>query len=328
VLSVIIPAYNEEDGILICIEELHQVLTENQVIDQFEIIILDDHSSDSTYQEVKMIERANIRCVRLSRRSGSHVALRAGLNLAKGESVLCMAADRQDDPSAISEMLKKWIGGYDVVWALRKDRKKESILIRIPAFAFYKLFKILTSGEGNSIDLSRADFFLLDRKVVNAINSCSERNSSLLGLINWMGFNQVGVEYCRRERSHGFSKWNFKSRWRLAKDWIVAFSGLPIKAASLLGISISILGVALAVWFAIERILYSHVLPGWASTVVFVLTLGGIQLTVLGIIGGYIWRNLDESRSRPLYFVENDTTEDGELKCQTRRRFLANQLTT
>jgi len=303
-LSIIIPAHNEAENIKNTINEAFSVTDKISEIKKLEVIVVDDHSSDSTYAGVVSLGDPRIKCIRLSRNSGSHTALRAGIRKASGEAVLCISADGQDDPSCLKDMLEKRKEGAAIVWALRKSRKNESWYVRKPAELFYKILFYLLSAAGSKIDLSRADFFLLDRIVADAINACPERNTSLLGLIAWLGFNQDFVEYERRRRLSGDSKWSLTSRFSLAKDWVIAFSGVPLKIASLAGILMSIVGALGAVYIIIDSLFFSNIVAGWTTVVVLILLLSGIQLTILGIIGEYLWRNLDESRRRPLYFIE------------------------
>jgi len=303
-ISVVIPVYNESDNIKTTIRELFSVADKIPGIEKIEIIVVDDRSQDGSYDAANSLNDSRVKCVRLSRRSGSHTALRAGIKESGNEAVLCISADGQDDPSCLGGMLEKWSGGSKVVWALRKTRKGEPWYIRKPAQIFYRIIFRLLGSEDSGIDLCRADFFLLDRAVVDAINACRERNTSLFGLIVWLGFNQGFVEYQRRPRRSGRSKWNLRSRFALARDWIMAFSGLPLKVASSAGIIMSILGIFGALYVIIDKLFFSNLITGWASIVVLVLFLGGIQLTMLGIIGEYLWRNLEESRKRPLFFIE------------------------
>lgn len=303
-ISVVIPAYNESGNIARTIEELKSVLGNIADVDGIQIIVVDDHSSDDTFEEVLRMGDPRVACIRLSRRSGSHKCIRAGLRESGGDAVLCISADGQDDPSCLGDMLGKRRNGSNIVWALRNKRNSESLSVRLPAKIFYKTLLRLTGSEQTQVDLSRADFYLLDRSVVEAINSCPEKNTSLFGLIAWLGFKQDFVYYERRERFSGSSKWSFRSRLQLAKDWIVAFSGLPLRVASSLGFMSAIVGVIYAVIVVINRLLFNITIKGFATTVILILVLGGIQLTILGIIGEYLWRNLEESRNRPLYFIE------------------------
>ena len=303
-LSIVIPAYNEKNNIDITIDELLRFINTIPDINDFQVLVVDDHSSDDTYDIVCQIKNPRIICLRLSRRSGSFTALRAGYAEAKGDAVLCISADGQDDHFCLINMLQKLRNGANVVWALRKNRRNEPPYIRIPAQLFYRLLNWFGSGKDSMIDLSRADFCLLDKVAVEAINACPEKNTSLFGLIAWLGFKQDFVEYERRERRYGNSKWNFKSRLHFAKDWIIAFSGIPLKIASTLGILTALLGILYAVFIIMNKLLFNVPVQGWTSLVVLILVLGGMQLTILGIIGEYLWRTIDETRKRPLFFIE------------------------
>lgn len=309
-ISVIIPAFNETENIGATVREVEDLLGKRaDDTAAYEIIVIDDGSTDGTFEAVQALRNDTVRGLRLSRRSGSHIALRAGLDAASGDCAVCIAADGQDDPHTIDKMLAVWQSGIDIVWALRKGRDGEPFLQKIFAWGFYKLLAWF-GGTSAAIDLSRADFYLLDRKVINAIKSCNERNTSLFGLIVWLGFRQGFVEYERRPRRVGESKWNFRSRMRLAKDWIIAFSGLPLKLMTAIGSCIAVVGFVYALFVIIRSIAFGSPLLGWSSVMTAILVLGGGQMMMLGIIGEYLWRTLDESRDRPAYFIENDTRED------------------
>ena len=308
-LSIVIPAYNEADNILSTLEKLATVLAEaSDLVTDHEILVIDDHSSDGTFALLAGHPDKRLRTFRLSRRSGSHTALRVGLDHAEGDAVLCMSADGQDAPEAIPEMLNKWRTGKHIVWALRRNRQDEPLLLRWTATLFYKILTFF--GEVRSeIDLSRADFYLLDKKVVAAVTSCKERNTSLFGLIVWLGFAQDSVEYDRRQRTAGRSKWNFRSRMDLAKNWIIAFSGLPLRLITLTGSIVACLGFLYAMVILVRNLFYGSPMLGWPSVMTAILVLGGAQMIMLGIIGEYLWRNLDESRKRPIYFIEQSYPE-------------------
>lgn len=303
-ISFVIPAYNESGNITFCIKELLSTVDELPDIDEVQIIVVDDHSTDNTFGVVSRMNDSRILCLRLSRRSGSHTAIRAGLREANGDTVLSISADGQEDPGCLKQMLEKRNSGNRIIWALRKNRDNESPFLHLPAKIFYKTLFFLAGSGQVQVDMSRADICLLDKSVVSAINSCPERNTSLIGLIIWLGFKQDSVEYDRRERISGSSKWNFRSRMVFARDWIVAFSGIPLKFASAMGILIAILGMLYAVFVIINKLFFGGPVEGWSSLIVLVLVLSGMQLTILGIVGEYLWRNLDETRKRPLFFIE------------------------
>ena len=306
-ISIIIPAHNEEANIGQTVADLKKVL-DGVKSNGYEIVVVDDHSSDGTFRVVQSLKVGNVHSVRLSRQCGSHTAIRAGLSQAKGDCVLVMAADGQDDTKVLPEMLAKWDEGKKIIWALRRSRAGEAWYIRKPAILFYKALSWLGGTKYTNIDFSRADFFLLDKKVVDAINTCHEKNTSLFGLIAWLGFSSDFVEYNRKERVKGKTKWSLKNRVHLAKDWIVAFSGLPLKLMAILGVFIALLGFLYGFYIFINAIIGSPS-PGWSSIMVAIFVLCGTQMIMLGILGEYLWRNLDESRKRPLYFIE-DTTEE------------------
>lgn len=306
-LSVIIPARNEEKNILQTIDELLTAINESKdIVNSYEIIVIDDHSSDNTFGAVSNLNNPSIRAVRLSRRSGSHIAIRAGLAAATGDGVLCISADGQDDASMLPQMLKHLQKGDNIIWALRKGRENEPLTQRLFAHLFYRLLTWFGSTPAG-IDLSRADFYLLDSTVVTAINACPERNTSLFGLIAWIGFQQGWVEYDRKKRRTGISGWNFHSRLRLATDWIIAFSGVPLKLMTISGFIIAGFGFLYALLVIARSILFGSPLVGWSSVMTAILLLSGGQIMMLGIIGEYLWRTLDESRSRPAYFIEKDS---------------------
>ena len=309
-ISVVIPTHNEEDNIMVTVEELLSIAEFVTVIDEMQIIVIDDHSSDNTYNVVSSMDDSRVLCLRLSRKSGSHTALRAGLMEASGDATLCMSADGQDNPDCIKDMLLKWDGGCKVVWALRKNRDNESFAYRLFAQIFYKTLFWVTWNTWAGIDLSCADFCLLDKSVVKAINACKERNTSVFGLITWLGFEQGYVEYKRRKRMSGLSKWSFRRRLRLAKDWIIAFSGLPLKLMTIVGFLVALVGFLYALFTIVNAVFIGKPVQGWSSTMVVILILGGLQMIMFGIVGEYLWRNLEESRKRPLYFIEKSTDDD------------------
>lgn len=302
-ISIVIPTYNENENIKLTVQELIGIISKMSGIDKLEIIVVDDHSTDNTFDVIKKMNDSRVKCLRLSRRCGSHTAIRAGLRETRGDVVLCISADGQDDPSCLNNMLEKWHNGARVVWALRANRHGDPWHIQIFAKLFYKLLIWLGGAGEINIDISRANFCLLDRVVSEAINRCSERNTSLFGLIIWLGFNQDYVEYQRRKRKVGKSNWNFMMQLRLAKDWIVGFSGLPITLIIIIGIIVTAVGFLYALYLAISFI-QDKALQSWSLIMASILFLGGIQMIILGVIGEYLWHNLDETRHRPLFLIE------------------------
>jgi glycosyltransferase involved in cell wall biosynthesis len=300
-LSVVIPAYNEELNIPVIIEKIKFNLLNCCSISDFEIIICDDHSNDLTFETVRLINDKKIKAIRLSRRSGSHRAIRAGLNFSKGDVVLCISADGQDDVGIIEKMIEKIKMGSHIVWGVRESRD-EPLFSKIFALFFYKLLNLFVPNE-KKVDLANADFYMLHRKVVDSINLCKESNTSLFGLIAWIGFKQESVKYVRNKRVYGKSKWSFKSKLKLTLDWIIAFSGIPLKLISILGLVFAFIGFLYAI-FIIFLSVSGKTTPGWAENVILILIIGGIQMIMMGVLGEYLLRTFDESRKRPLYFIE------------------------
>ncbi|MCM8761037.1 MAG: glycosyltransferase family 2 protein, partial [Candidatus Omnitrophica bacterium] len=286
-LSIVIPVYNEADNIVSVIEEIFSMVDNISDIKQVQMVVVDDHSSDRTYEVVDAIKDSRLMCIRLSRRSGSHTALRAGLREVTGDAVLCISGDGQDDPSVLKEMLEKYKKGASVIWALREDRRIEPWHIRKPAEIFYRLLFWLARTEYKKIDFSKADFFFLDREMVNAVNACVERNTSLFGLIAWAGFTHDSVSYKRRHRLSGRSKWSLRTRLVLARDWIIAFSGLPLMLIMLIGVAITIIGIFCALILFIMTVV-GRVVSGTAIIVVAILMVCGVHTSALGVIGEYL----------------------------------------
>ena len=310
--SILIPAYNEAPNIEKSVRDIKQQLDKTEFAEDHEIIVVDDHSTDATYEIAASLKGLHVRCLRLSRNSGSHTAVRMGLRFVQGEAVIVISADGQDNPVAIDDMIKKWDQGAQVVWALRKSRESESFFKKLSAIMFYKILALMTKSRKSHIDLSRADFYLLDQKVIQAINQCEERNTSLFGLIFWQGFRQSSIEYDRNERTAGKSKWNLTKRIELAKDWIIAFSGIPLRIMSYIGTIVALIGFLYAI-FTFIRAIKGSPIPGWSSLMVVLLLLGGLQMIMFGIVGEYLWRNLEESRKRPIAFIEKSTFENIEM---------------
>lgn len=316
-ISFIIPAYNEANNLVPTIKEIEDQLSNLACSNlSYEILVIDDASTDQTFLKLSKSPFEHLSVLRLSRRSGSHTAIRAGLRVATGDAALCLAADGQDDPAVLAKMLSLWKSGADTIWALRTTRDDEPFMNQFLAKLFYKILASFNETKV-SIDLSRADFYFLDRKVINAINACEEKNTSLFGLIVWLGFNQDFIEYTRPPRRHGQSKWNMQSKFNLAKDWIIAFSGLPLKIMTLFGFIISGMGFIYALFIISHSVLRGSPVQGWSSVITVALILGGAQIMMLGIIGEYLWRALSESKNRPVFFIEKQFTSE---KIQTNER--------
>ncbi|MBN1353763.1 MAG: glycosyltransferase [Candidatus Omnitrophica bacterium] len=230
ILSVVIPCYNEEANIT---STLHELMAEMKVmpgLEGYQIIVVDDHSADNTFGVIKAMNNAAVSCIRLKERRGSHIAIRAGLREARGSAVLFLPADGQEDPGILAAMVKKWQNGARVVWGLNKSGSHKRWHIRKSAELFYMLLKWSGATRDATVDVSRAAFFLLDRSVVDMVNKCSAPKAPLHGLVISSGPEQAGVEYQRRPRMSGKSKWSLFDLIGLAKDWIIEFSDMPLIA--------------------------------------------------------------------------------------------------
>lgn len=227
-LSVVIPCYNEEANIKATLEELLSTIKKTPSVDKYQIIVVDDHSSDGTFQTVKSMKNEGVSCIRLAERMGSHIAIRAGLKEATGEATVFLPADAQEDPGILDTMIQKWQNGSKVVWGLSKAKSHKGWHIRKSADLFYKILKWSGATRDAVVDISRATFFFMDRSVVRLVNQCSLPNAPLHGLVICAGPEQDWIEYERRPRRSGKSKWTFLSLLGLAKDWIIEFSDLPV----------------------------------------------------------------------------------------------------
>jgi dolichol-phosphate mannosyltransferase len=254
---------------------------------------------------------AGFRFIRLSRNSGSHIAILAGLEHSRGDCAVFMAADLQDPPELIPKMLQSWSEGYKTVWAVRAGRRGVSLLDQILSRSFYWLLNRF--GE-LAVPPDGTDFAMIDRCVIDALCRSVGANPSLFGEIAKLGFRQTEMPYVKEARQFGATKWNARKKLKLFADTFVSFSYAPMRAMSYLGIASSALGFSYALYLFIMHFVAQHAIVGYASLMVAVLVMGGIQMIMLGVLGEYLWRTLDEARHRPRYFVEDpsETASSGE----------------
>ncbi|MFN5181409.1 MAG: glycosyltransferase family 2 protein [Bacteroidota bacterium] len=302
-LSVIVPVYNEEENLPSLKERLFKMMDQMRLSGiEPEVIFVDDHSLDKTPLIIKDIceEVNSINFLRLSKNSGSHIAILAGLNYADGDYAVFLAADLQDPPELINAMLLKAKQGYHVVWALRKKIEGISLLTRLNSKIFNLLFNRFTN-----LNYSGADFALLDKKVYKKLVKEAGSKPSLGALIAWMGFNQTGVEYIKEARLRGKSKWTLSKKINAFIDAFVGFSYLPMRFMSIIGLITALGGFFYASIVIFLKLVFNTQIQGWTSMMVVVLILGGIQMLMIGVLGEYLWRNLEESRKRSLYHIES-----------------------
>ncbi len=298
-LSVVVPVYNEEEVLPAFCERLDAVLA--TLPGAAEIVFVDDGSVDGSGALLAALAAHDPRVVviTLTRNFGHQAALCAGLDQASGDAVVLIDADLQDPPEVIRDFHARWKEGYDVVFGLRR-RLEEGLLKRTVYHLFYRLLHLLADVE---IPLDSGDFSLLDRRVVALLKALPERTRFLRGLRSWVGLRQVGVAYVRKPRHRGDSKYSLAKLFRLAFDGIVSFSAVPLKLALVAGLLVSAGGFGCILLVIYLRLTRSYDLPGWASLMVVVLFLGGIQLLTIGIVGEYVARIYAEVKGRPLYLV-------------------------
>jgi polyisoprenyl-phosphate glycosyltransferase len=307
-LSLVIPVYNEEESL----PELRRRLS--TIIDQVEggaeVILVNDGSQDQTAALLRQIcgQDPRFRAIHFSRNFGHQAAVAAGLRFSEGRAVVVMDADLQDPPELVLQLVARWREGFQVVYARHATRERESLIKRTAAHAFYRVLRRLARPE---IPPDTGDFCLMDRRVVDLLNSMPERNRYIRGLRAWVGFRQTAVDFIRPGRFAGEPKYTFRKSLALAINGIVSLSKAPLRIATYIGLIVSFSSFCLAVVFIIEKFTVGSVIRGWASTVVIILFLGGVQLLTVGIIGEYISRIYDEVKQRPLFIVEELTNAGG-----------------
>jgi dolichol-phosphate mannosyltransferase len=299
--SVIIPIYNEQE----IIPELYHRLTKTLTAleSDYEIICVDDGSQDRSYAMIKELSESDshIKLLSFSRNFGHQAAVTAGLNFATGEAVIVMDGDLQDPPELIPQLAEKWRNGYDVVYAIRKARK-EGFFKKACYKAFYRVLSAMSEID---IPLDSGDFCLMSKKVVVRLNQLPERNRFIRGLRSWVGFAQIGIEYERDKRFAGKEKYTFRKLMTLALDGIFSFSKMPLRMASILGFSISIVSFLFIFQTLIEKLFFDISPQGWTSTVIIISFFGGIQLIMIGLVGEYLVRIYDEVKQRPVYILKD-----------------------
>lgn len=304
--SIIAPIYNEAETIPELYRRVGAVMdSTNQ---PWELILIDDGSVDGSTEMIRDLagRDSRVRPLIFARNFGHQIAVTAGLDYSRGDAVIIIDADLQDPPEVILDLIAKWREGYEVVFAVRAEREGESWFKLWTASLFYRVILRITDVK---IPLDTGDFRLMDRKVVDVINSMRERHRFLRGMSAWVGFRQVGVPYRRAARFAGATKYPFKKMFRLALNAITGFSYFPLQLATYLGFGAAVLSIIMIPVVIILRSLTETELLGQASTLVAVLFLGGVQLISLGVLGEYLGRVYDEVRGRPLYIISQAPEE-------------------
>jgi glycosyltransferase involved in cell wall biosynthesis len=300
--SFVIPVCNERETL----EELHSRLV--PVLEQLdgpaEVLLVDDGSTDGSFEVMLALHERDerVKAIRLSRNFGHQIALTAGLDHALGRAVIVMDADLQDPPEVALELARRWREGYAVVYAVRDKRLGETRSKLLTAKLFYRLLGRLTEVD---MPGDAGDFRLIDQRVVQAMSSMREHNRYLRGMSAWVGFDQTGVSYVRDSRYAGSTKYSLRKMIRFGLDGIVSFSTVPLRLTLNLGFAVSVLAFLVGIGAIVVKVVDIYAVPGWASIVVVLAFLGGVQLTVLGVMGEYVAQIHQEVKRRPLYLVRD-----------------------
>lgn len=311
-VTILVPAYNEQEVLNMLYDRLKKIMDEISKYD-FEILFVNDGSKDNSLQIMQELRQRDKRVcyLNLSRNFGKETGMIAGLDYSKGDAVIIIDADLQDPPELIPEMLKYWEEGYDDVYAKRRSRKGETWLKKFTSTMYYKVLQAFTKIQ---IQKDTGDFRLLDRRCVEALKAMRESQRYTKGLFSWIGYNKKEILYDRDPRAAGKTKWNYKKLVDLSIDGITSFTTSPLRWSAIIGVIVSIIGFIYMLYIIIKTIIFGIEVPGYASTMVVILFLGGIQLIFLGVIGEYLGRAFYETKGRPLYFIEryNEEKENNE----------------
>ncbi|TNE90445.1 MAG: glycosyltransferase [Deltaproteobacteria bacterium] len=299
-LSIVVPMYNEAEVIDLFFARMHEVLDPLDL--SWEIVAVNDGSSDQTLVMLRerVASEPGLVVVDLSRNFGKERALTAGLDHASGRAVVPIDADLQDPPELIPRFIEKWREGYHVVYGVREDRRDDSLLKRLTAGWFYRVFNGVTEVP---IPNHTGDFRLMDRRVLDALALLPERNRFMKGLFAWVGFRSVGVPFERPQRAAGITKFSGWRLWNFAIDGITGFSTVPLRIWSYVGVLVSLVAFSYATFIVLRTLVLGVDVPGYASLLTIMLFLGGVQLISLGVIGEYLGRIYQEVKGRPTYLV-------------------------
>ncbi len=300
-LSIVVPAYNEEAVLAMFHRRLAAVLDALDMAG--EIVYVNDGSDDGTLAMLYALQQSDgrVAVLDLSRNYGKEIALSAGLDHARGAAVVVIDADLQDPPELIPALVARWREGYDVVYARRLEREGESFMKKTTASIFYRLARRMSQVE---IPADTGDFRLLSRRAVEALGRLREQHRFMKGLFAWIGYPQIAVPYRRAARAGGRTKWNYWRLWNLAIEGITSFSLAPLRLATYFGLSVAGLAFLFAAWIIIKTLWLGEAVRGYPTIMVTLLFLGGTQLVAIGILGEYVGRIFNESKRRPLYFVQ------------------------
>lgn len=310
-ISVVIPVYNEAENLPALYARLSKVLQDIGM--DYEIVFIDDGSRDTSLEYLQRLasQDTHIIVVELARNFGHQVAISAGLDHTRGNAVIVMDADLQDPPEVLPQFIARWQEGYDVVYAIREQRKE--VWFKRTAYAVF--YRILQRVANIEIPLDAGDFCIMDRRMVDLLAGMPERNRFVRGIRSWIGLKQVGLTYERHARHAGRPKYTFSRLVYLALDGLVSFSYLPLRVITMLGFGVSLLSILMAIFYAIKKLTVGLNPPGFATIVVSIFFLAGMQLITIGVIGEYVGRIFEEVKRRPLYVVRR--VVEGRLSCES-----------
>ena len=299
-ISIVVPVCNEEANVKVMATSLQNVF--QSLPYHYTLLFVDDGSTDATLEEIKKLAAAHhhIFFISLARNFGHQNALKAGLDMTDGDAVIMMDGDMQHPPELIPEMLQQWESGFDVVYTIRKDHKEMPMMKRKTSNMFYNLINNLSDID---LEPGTADFRLMAKKVVEAFRVFKETDLFMRGLVKWMGFRQIGIEYDPAQRTQGKSKYTLRRMVRFALQGITSFSTRPLYIATYLGFVFSLLSL-LYIPYIMYSFYFGHIISGWASMIATIAFFGGLQLMILGIIGLYLGKLFMQSKQRPLYIVK------------------------
>jgi dolichol-phosphate mannosyltransferase len=299
-ISVIIPAFNEEENIIVLSNKLGELMKQ---YDNYEILFIDDGSTDRTLDSIKLAKKNNnkIKYISFARNFSHQNALRAGISYAKGDCIISMDADLQHPPEFIPLLIENWYNGYDIVYTIRKDNYKVPYIKRLTSKGFYMLLNLISDTK---IEHGAADFRLIDRKVADSLNLLTENDLFYRGMVNWMGYKSIGIEYLAAERAYGKSKYSIGKMLGLALKGITSLSIKPLRISTYFGAIIATFSVIYGLYAMFLKVFTDKAILGWTSIFIMVCLIGGIQLIMIGIVGEYVGKLFIESKKRPNYIIK------------------------
>ncbi len=301
-ISIVVPVYFNEDTLMDLYRDMREKILDE--IGEYELVFVDDGSGDDSWKIMNEIREldANVRLVKLSRNFGEHAALLAGLSVCTGDCAVTKQADLQEDSSLILEMYEKWKQGSKVVLAVRRSRDES----RVKIFFANLYYAMVRKFVNKNMPQGGCDCYLIDRKVIEVLERLDEKNSSLTLQVLWVGFKTDMVYFDRRDREKGKSRWTFAKKFKLAMDSMLSFSYMPVRFMTYIGVIFDIFALILMISVLVEYFTRGVPIIGWASIMCVILLSSGLILSMLGILGEYLWRTLDASRERPTFIIDEE----------------------